>query len=284
MIRGALVLAGGSLIAVNVALWSYALTNGWAHVGLGVDLELYTSAARNWMATGNWYWPYQWEPYPVWYSDPLPILYPPVTLPLFLGFTVIPAPLWWAIPIGGTLAIAWHHRPPWQAWVLAVGLALYPGTFQVVWTGNPTMWIMFGVALATVRPAFGPLAFVKLTMAPFALVGIRHREWWIAAAVLGLITLPFAADYITILRNAEGHGGLLYSVNQWPLVLIPVALWLGGLVHQRQDDDVIGSPRPRRAVGYGQSRARDGDPTLVRIKSIGMGDVEGTGRGVEQDS
>lgn len=227
--RLALLLAGGSLLAYDLALWWRAANIVWVVPPFGYDFTFYLDAARGWVATGEWFRPYQLEgPYSVWESWPLPVLYPATTLPLFLAFTVLPAWLWWAVPIVGTLAVVIHFRPPWQAWLVMLGLVLYPGSFMVVQTGNPTMWVAFAVALATIRPAFGPLVLLKLTMAPFALVGIRHRKWWVTLVVLGLVSLPFLAEYETVLRNATGNQGLLYSANHWALAAVPVVAAASG--------------------------------------------------------
>lgn len=230
--RLAWLLLGGVTLAVVVSLWLTAIRTGFWLPPLGVDFDLYRDAAVRWAETGVWFQPYQLAgPYDVWASDPAPILYSMTTVPLFLAFSVLPAVLWWAIPIGGTLAIVAWHRPPWQTWPLLVGLALFPTTVVTVgWTGNPTLWIMFAVALATRWPAFGPLVALKPTLAPFALIGIRHRAWWVVAVGLGLVSLPFLANYARVLLNAQEPRGILYSLNHAVPLLIPVVAWLSHLV------------------------------------------------------
>ena len=225
--RLALLLIGGSLLAIDISMWLYARTYGFEIPAPGVDLRLYVGAAANWAATGGWVWPYQLAgPYEVWSAYPLPILYPPPMIPLFLVFGVIPAALWWVIPICATFAVVAHHRPDPHAWPLLLGLLIFPGTLQVIWVGNPTMWIVLGIALATIWPAAGPWALLKLTLAPFALVGIRRRGWWIGLVAFGIWCLPWIGmlpDYLTALSNARVHAPLLYSAPQALACLIPLA-------------------------------------------------------------
>lgn len=237
-------------MALSVSLWLTAIRVGFWLPPLGVDFELYRDAAVRWWETGVWYQPYQLEgPYDVWGTDPMPILYSMTTAPLFLVFAVVPAVLWWVIPIGGTLAVVVWHRPRWQVWPLLVGLALFPTTVVTVgWTGNPTMWVMFAVALATVRPAFGPLVALKPTLAPFVLIGIRHRSWWVVAVGLGLVSLSFLADYVTVLLNAREPRGVLYSINHAVPLLIPVVAWL--FAEPDEADAVVRVRRPRALLTH----------------------------------
>ena len=74
------------------------------------------------------------------------------------------------------------------------------------------------------------LVLLKPTLVPFALVGCRHRSWWVGLGVLALVSVPFAAmwlDYVTVVQNARDPNGLMYSLNQVPTVMIPVVAWLG---------------------------------------------------------
>ena len=86
----------------------------------GVDFLLYRDAAARWLAGGPYFEPYQLAgPYPITAGD---VLYPPVALWLFVPFTVLPAVLWWAIPIA-------RHRlgrlaPPARAGVVAAHRAV----------------------------------------------------------------------------------------------------------------------------------------------------------------
>ncbi len=72
---------------------------------------------------------------------------------------------------------------------------------------------------------------LKPTLAPFALIGINRRSWWIALGALvavSLVFLPLWADAIRVLVDARGERGLLYSAIEIPMVAIPVIAWIGG--------------------------------------------------------
>ena len=62
---------------------------------------------------------------------------------------------------------------------------------------------MIAAAFAGVAWAWPSASLVlKPTLAPFALIGIRERSWWIAVGVLLLLSVPFGAmwaDYLTAL-------------------------------------------------------------------------------------
>lgn len=93
--------------------------------------------------------------------------------------------------------------------------------------GNPSMWIAAFAAAGTVWAWAYVLVLLKPSLAPFALLGVRHRSWWIALGVAVLVSIPFAGmwlDWITALRNADQD--LLYSLRDAPIVLIPlIAYW-----------------------------------------------------------
>jgi hypothetical protein len=70
---------------------------------------------------------------------------------------------------------------------------------------------------------------LKPSLAPFALAGIKSRAWWVGLVVLGLASLPFLADTLLwprVVLDASG-GGILYSLSNVPLMLIPGVAWLG---------------------------------------------------------
>ena len=82
----------------------------------GVDFILYRDAAARWLAGGPYFEPYQLAgPYPITAGD---VLYPPVALWLFVPFTVLPAVLWWAIPIAVAAWAVWRLQPSPEWWPL----------------------------------------------------------------------------------------------------------------------------------------------------------------------
>lgn len=235
-------LVGGALLAYDAGLWATAIRSGFWVPPFGADLDLYRDAAVRWFETGVWFQPYQLAgPYETWNAYPMPILYPPTTIPFFLAWAVLPSFLFWAVPIVGTFAIVARYRPSWQVWTVVAGCALFPTTASSTWTGNGTLWIAFVVALATIRPAFGPLVMLKPTLAPFALVGIRSRSYWVAAIALAAFSVawgPLLVDWFVAIVNGRGNGGVLYSVWQFPMVAIPVVAWVAGRA-RRADDAAV---------------------------------------------
>ena len=59
------------------------------------------------------------------------------------------------------------------------------------------------------------------------LIGVRRRSWWIAVgliALLALVMLPEWFRYVSALQNLESPG-LVYSLGDVPLLLVPVIAW-----------------------------------------------------------
>jgi hypothetical protein len=205
---------------------------------VGFDYGTYVDAARRWLAGGSFYQPYQLAgPYTIWNQE---ILYPPTALLLFVPFTFLPAVLWWALPLGVVGVVVAAHRPSARGWVVITALLVLPAPFQVAtpWSialvvlGNPGMWAVAAVAAGTRWAWPGALVVLKPSLFPFALVGIRTRGWWIALGLmvaLSVILAPLWAQYATVLTNAHGsRAGLLYSLSDIPVMLVPVVAWLSG--------------------------------------------------------
>jgi hypothetical protein len=195
----------------------------------GGDLMLLREMAQQWMAGGDFYPAVQLAgPFE---DNGLRILYPPVTLALFVPFTVLPVALWW---LGPLLIVAWMIRywKPRPVALVAIGIcaASYP-TLVAVNQGNPAIWAAAFVALGTRWPAYTALVFLKPSLFPFALLGIRHRSWWLVVAVLAvasLATLPMTLDWITSMLNMSGsRSGPLYSLQDAFVLAIPIIAWIG---------------------------------------------------------
>jgi hypothetical protein len=200
----------------------------------GHDFHIYLKAARSWMAGGAFYHPYQLAgPYPIVRDE---ILYPPPILFILLPFTVLPGILFWAIPaaIIGGLILSWRPGPwGWLAmlfWLAFPFETAYPSdAMRTVNAGNPGMWIAAFVALALRWPWAGPLVLLKPTMAPFALIGIRKRSWWIAFALLAVVSLamlPLWIDYVRATLNASGGRPFWYTINNVAIIMVPVSAYL----------------------------------------------------------
>jgi hypothetical protein len=223
----------GSVGLVLLVRQLVELVANWSgYYGFADDFTLSIEAAERWLHGGGFYYPFQLTgPYTVW---PWAEIYPPPALLLYLPWLVLPAVLWWAIPIGVTSWVVWSWRPRPLAWAAIALLLAWPTTVALVYWGNSGMWFVSALAAATRWGWPGALILVKLGLAPFALVGIWRRSWWLAAAgVAGacLLFLPMWPDYVTAMRNLETDGPFfLYSVSSVPTMLIPIFAWLGRTV------------------------------------------------------
>jgi hypothetical protein len=232
--RRVILLAGTWLIAASIAreVWWFAVN---LTSDLGGDLILYQVATRRWLAGGGFYQAYQLAgPY-----DPMTqlgngsaVLYPPVTVVLLLvPATVLPVVLWYAIPLGITAAIVWSYRPSPLAWLLIAAFARFGPSLATMWYGNPGIWVPFAVALALRYRWVAALVLLKPSLFPFAFIGVHDRRWWIAVGCLAgvsLVLLPMDLDWTHAVLNAQGErSGLLYSLRELPMAMIPIVAWLG---------------------------------------------------------
>jgi hypothetical protein len=168
------VVATAVVVGLLLALLIFELSRLVPELGKGgQDYALYIAGTERWLAGGGFYSDAQLAgPYPIVKSE---VLYPPPTLLLFIPFTVLPAFLWWAIPLGtiGLIVLSW--RPTQIGWTGLLGLLVLPTTggwswtLDVIYNGNPAMWSAAFVALATRFPFFGPFALLKFTLA--------HSPW-----------------------------------------------------------------------------------------------------------
>jgi hypothetical protein len=222
--------AAGVLLIVIAAEWLAVIQHpGALGREFGGDYRIYMDAARRWLSGGSFYSPYQFAgPYEL--VQPA-ILYPPTILPLLVPFTFLPAVLWWLIPVAIIVACIAKHRPAMWTWpLMLLGLA-WPQTGADLINGTPTLWILASIALASHWGWPGSLVLVKPSVAPFALIGIRTRGWWVAAVLMALLSvalLPLWLDWITVIRHGAGpRANLLYSVIDAPILAIPVVAWVG---------------------------------------------------------
>jgi hypothetical protein len=231
---GALVL----FVALTVAEWSPWVTQG-GDSSIGMDFTLYRDATARWLAGGSFYDPAQLAgPYPVVAGV---ILYPPPMLLLFVPFLVLPGWLWWAIPVAITAAIVAWHRPGPAAWAGIAACLWFPATGIHAIHGNPFLWFVAATALATRWRWPGVFVLFKPTLAPFALIDLRSRSWWLALGALALLCAAFAPmwpDYFSVLRNLRAPTAIGYSMAEVPAMLIPVIAWLGS-----SRPDALAAPR-----------------------------------------
>jgi len=169
------------------------------------DYTIYRDAAARWLGGGFYYYPEQITgPY---YAAAGHVLYPPPSLVLFVPFVFLPAVLWWAIPLAITTWRLYELRPARWSWpLLAAGLA-WPVTVELIFTGNPVLWVVASLALATRWPWVSTLVLLKPSLFPFALFGVRTRGWWMAAAALAVISVAFLPLCCNGSRPFSTHAG-----------------------------------------------------------------------------
>jgi hypothetical protein len=213
----------GIAVVELAANLSYVLPPGDSY--LGMDFLFYRDIAARWVETGAYYLPHQLAgPYPA--TLMVVNLYPPPALLLFVPFLVLPAILWWVIPIAGLVALLAWCRPAPIAWPLLALVLIWPRTQTAFLFGNTDLWMAAAVAggLRWGWPA--ALLVVKPTFLVFAVVGLRRREFWIALAALAVVSIPMAAlwlDYVQAMRNVTIDAD--YSLGSLPLVLAPLVAW-----------------------------------------------------------
>ena len=217
----------GVLALLTLVEWA-EIAIRWSEAApkLAADYSILMLATRNWLTGDGFYFAFQFAgPYD--WPDGV-ILYPPTILVLFVPFVILPAILWWVIPMSAVGWVVWRLRPRPLAWVAIFMCLWFPTTAEIVWAGNPGMWFVAALALAVLGRWTAVLIFIKPTLAPFAFVGAWTRSWWVALAALvavSLLFLPLWVDYVKVMGNFQS--GLLYSLSQVPTMLIPVAAWLG---------------------------------------------------------
>ena len=225
-----------TLLVIVVGGWLLALVVAptWFSDSFAIDFGIYMDAFHRYVGGGGWYQERQLHgPYPIELGD---ILYPPVLMVLLAPFSIVGPWPWAIIPAVVIAAVVWHHRP--GAWAMA-GIAIclaWPVTPAKFVFANPVIWGALAVALGTLWRWPAAFVVIKPTVIPFALLGVRRRSWWLAIGLLVLLSLPFLADtllYPRVLLDAQtnpvdGRGGPLYSLQEYPLLLIPILAWLGG--------------------------------------------------------
>ena len=238
--RWAKPLAAGLTVAIVLvallelaASLSYVLPPGGS--SLGMDFFFYMDLAGRWLETGAYYMPHQLSgPYTA--TLMVDNLYPPSALFLFVPFVFLPAILWWLVPVGVLAAFLAWCRPGPIAWPLLALVLVWPRTQTAFLFGNTDLWMAAAVAGGIRWGWPAALLVIKPTFLPLGLVSVRRREFWIALAAVGVVSIPMAAlwvDYVQALRNMTIDAD--YSVGSLPLVLAPVIAWL---LRTRSDEPV----------------------------------------------
>ncbi len=214
----------GVLVAEVIVTFGLMRASG----DLWIDYAFYRQVGATWLADGTYYLPHQLTGAPYGIVPMQDVLYPPTALFLFVPLTVIPPPVWWIVPVAVLAFTIWRWRPaPW-AWLAMALLLLWPRAEAAFLYGNSDMWMAAGVA-AGLRwgwPAL--LLVVKPIFLPLAALGANRLSWWVAAAVVVVVSLamlPLWTQYVTAMRSLRI--GLDYSLGSLPLLLVPIMGWLG---------------------------------------------------------
>jgi hypothetical protein len=231
----------------------------------GWDFGHYVDAARRWLETGN---PYlSAEVTGRFTFTDLTFLHPPVALYLFAPFLVLPAFLYWLIPLAGTAAVIVAWRPaPWT-WPVMAFLLNWPRFIGAVVVGNTDLWVVLFIALGlrygwpilllAIKPSVAPFALVELA-ALIRVDAVPPRRWTeigLTAALLVLAAVPFGTlwfDWLAVIRNSPADP--LYSIGSIPWLIVPAIAWFGRRRGRRRSD-----VDPRAA-----SRREDRDPSRER--------------------
>ena len=203
---------------------------------VGVDFRLFSELGRRWSESGSMYQEYQPAgPYPFDRAagtndvGDAPGLYPPIAGPAFALARLLGPVVWWAVPIGVLIYAFTQWRPAAWTWPLFALTTLWPSTAAPFLTGSTTMLVAAGVAGGLLWGWPALVIVFKPTFAPFAVVGIRRRSFWVGLVLLVVLSLAMLGEwaiYLSAMRNVTG-AGLLYSIADLPLVLVPIIGWLG---------------------------------------------------------
>ncbi len=234
----------GAIVTLELVWILFVLASSLGNPSFGLDYRWHMDATRRMLDTGTPYLAWQLAgPYEIGNGA---ILYPPTAFALFLPFLVLPAVLWWVVPITITAAAMAIHRPPAWTWTVTVALFGLEKSLNVYVFGNPTMWIVAAVAAGTVVRWPFVYLLAKPTFAPIALIGARRRSWWLALGIMAVGSLAFGhmwIDWVAVVRNS--NVSLSYNLPTLPLVLAPLIPWIAS-----EPDKFWRSLRPhRRGVG-----------------------------------
>jgi hypothetical protein len=216
-----------ALVVLELAYGLFGPLN-W-RAAIGNDLAFYARISARLFSGGHWYEDRELHG-PFDFDYRYDVLYPPAAAWIFLPFNIL--------GIAGLLAIAaatviWllrEWRPaPWT-WPLMALCLLWPLTLLKGLAGTSSLFVMVGVGLG-LRYSW-PAAFVMLkpSFLPLSLIGSWRRSWWLAVLAIAVASLPFLADtlrYPEVILNMRNPRGSLYSLDDLPLILLPIIAWLG---------------------------------------------------------
>ncbi len=220
------VAAIGLAIALTVLQVAGLLVNPEALGRLvALDFSMYLDHTARALAGGSFYLDRQLHGhYPIVTGDSY---YPPTTMLLFAPFLVLPALLWWVIPLSIIAAVVIYWRPSLWGLLVIAWCVWWWRSVQIVVLGNPSMWVAAAVAAGTVVRWPLALVILKPTLLPVAAMGYDRRTFWLALGVIALVSLPFGRQWVDYAHAAlDSSVQWSYSLNDVPIVLIGLVAWL----------------------------------------------------------
>jgi hypothetical protein len=210
--------------AAFIELWNAQLLLA----NVGEDFAFYVSLGQRWLDTGVLYGDRQLTGLLYHVEINVDNLYPPPAVLLFAAFVFLPWFLWYLVPVALIALVLWRTRPADWTWPLIALCLLWPRTQGSFIVGNSDLWSAAFVAAGILWAWPSVLGLFKPAFAPFVLIGIRDRSWWIALGVALIVAVPFAGywpQYVVAALNWDVP--LSRSLANVPLLLIPVIAWLG---------------------------------------------------------
>jgi hypothetical protein len=224
VLQRALVIVLGSALVVEITVGALVIA---APGDIGVDFRFYRDLAARWVATGMYFQPHQLEGSYI-STTLVDTFYPPIALLLFLPFLILPAILWWLIPIAVLAYVIAAWRPNLWAVVGMIVLMMWVRAFGAFLWGNTDMWLAAAVAAGLRWGWPAALIAIKPSVLPFMLIGVRSRSFWLVVALLAVVSLPMWelwADWLVAIRNMDQRPD--YSIGSITLYLVPIVAWLG---------------------------------------------------------
>lgn len=235
-IRIALLVVTGVALGLAIAEFIEAWREESALGNIGEDYAFYVDLGRRWLNTGVIYGERQLTGLPYHVEINVDNLYPPPAILLFTAFVFLPWFAWYLVPVGLVGMAVWRARPAIWTWPFMALCLVWPRTQGSFLVGNSDLWSAGFVAAGLLWAWPGVLNLFKPAFGPFALIGIRHRSWWVALAIVTVVSLLFAGYWGQYLAAAT-HWDLpvTRSLANVPILLVPIIAWVG---RQRPPQDV----------------------------------------------
>lgn len=212
-------------VAAWLLIYLRAALGGWLGAHLGWDFGHYLVATERWLSQGSPYDP-RFIAEPFVYDD-IAFIHPPVALVLFAPFLLLPAVLWWTLPLAIVGWILWAYRPSAIGLTAILLIIALPLTLEKVLVGNSIMWVTAFVGLGIRFGWAWALLIIKPLFAPLILLGAADRRTWIGLVAVALFSGMFGTlwlEWAETVRNFRGPPA--YTLLDLPMALIPIVAWL----------------------------------------------------------